>query len=45
MDYVRELTEDTLATYFDLTDEEAASIWELSDAKLGIMLEEKYIDE
>lgn len=45
MDYVRELTEDTLATYFDLTNEEAASIWELSDAKLGIMLEEKYIDE
>lgn len=38
--YIKQLIQDMLQVYFNLTDEEASGIWEMSNARLNIMLEE-----
>ncbi|MBQ0028422.1 MAG: hypothetical protein KBS96_07455 [Lachnospiraceae bacterium] len=40
VDYVVKLTEDTLQVYFNLSDEEAGNIWDMSSGRMYVMLEE-----
>ena len=45
IEYVKGLIEDTMRVYCHLTEDEAASIWDMTTSRLGIMIEEGILDE